>query len=136
VRETTEVISSNPRYRSALLTGNFETTAWYKVNLVDLSYYVDLPGAFGDETYDRRELPRLAARRISSHLGMELHPSQFIIIGDTPDDIACAHNFGARSLAVATGHSYSADELLACGPDAVLPDLSDTEQVMVTLQKL
>src|SRR5258708_20353401 len=43
VRETLEVISTNPRYHSALLTGNFETTAWYKVNLVDLSSYFDVP---------------------------------------------------------------------------------------------
>ncbi len=43
----------------------------------------------------------------------ELQPSQFIVIGDTPDDIACAHDFGARSVAVATGHLYGVDELLA-----------------------
>ena len=67
---------------------------------------------------------------------MELHPSQFIVIGDTPDDIACARHFGARSVAVATGHLYGVDELLACQPDAVLPDLSNTEQVMRTLEKL
>src|SRR5260370_22216502 len=103
VRKALEVIATNTRYRSALLTGNFETTAWYKVNLVDLSHYFDLPGAFGDETYDRRELPQLAAQRIRSHLAMELQPSQFIVIGDTPDDIACARHFGARSVAEATG---------------------------------
>jgi phosphoglycolate phosphatase len=130
------VISTNPRYRSALLTGNFETTAWYKVNLVDLSDYFNVPGAFGDQAYDRRELPQLAAQRINSHLGMELQPSQFIAIGDTPDDIACARHFGARSIAVATGHLYDVDELLACEPDAVLLDLSNTEQMMRTLERL
>jgi phosphoglycolate phosphatase-like HAD superfamily hydrolase len=67
---------------------------------------------------------------------MELHPSQFIVIGDTPDDIACARHFGARSLAVATGHTYGVNDLLACEPDAVLPDLSDTEQFMRTLERL
>ncbi len=61
---------------------------------------------------------------------------QFIVIGDTPDDIACARYFGARSVAVATGHSYGVDELRACEPDAVLPDLSDAEQVMRTLESL
>jgi len=84
----------------------------------------------------RRELPELAAQRISSHLQMELQPSQFIVIGDTPDDIACAHHFGARSVAVDTGHMYSVDELRSCEPDAVLPDLSNTEQFMRTLEKL
>jgi phosphoglycolate phosphatase len=135
-REALEAISSNPRYHSALLTGNFETTAWYKVNLVDLSTYFDVPGAFGDQSFDRRELPRLAAQRIGRHLRIELEPSQFIVIGDTPDDIACAHHFGARSIAVATGHIYGAAELLASAPDALLPDLSNTEQVMRTLERL
>jgi phosphoglycolate phosphatase-like HAD superfamily hydrolase len=36
---------------------------------------------------------------------------------------------GARSLAVATG-SHSVDELRAAGADAVLTDLSDTEEVV------
>src|SRR5260370_23822111 len=136
VRQDLEVISTNPRYRSALLTGNFETTAWYKVNLVDLSHYFTVPGAFGDEAYERCELLPIAAQRISSHLGMELQPWQFIIIGDTPDDIASAHNFGARSLAVATGHSYNTYDLLLCKPDVVLPDLADTALLMQTLDRL
>src|SRR6266852_1092739 len=92
VRDALEAVSQRPRYRCALLTGNFETTARFKVNLADLSDYFDVPGAFGDQAYDRRELPRLAAQRIGSHLAMELHPSQFIVIGDTPDDIGCARH--------------------------------------------
>ena len=128
VREASDAVSNNPRYHSALLSGNFETTAWYKVNLAGLSDYFDVPGAFGDQSFERRELARLAAQRISAHLRMELQPSQFIVIGDTPDDIACARYFGARSVAVATGHMYGVEELLACKPDAILPDLSDTER--------
>jgi phosphoglycolate phosphatase len=72
---------------------------------------------------------------ISRHLGMELQPSQFIVIGDTPDDIACAGHFGARSIAVATGHMYGIGELIACKPAAVLADLSDTEQFMRTIEQ-
>ena len=121
---------------SGELTGNFETTARYKLNLVDLSDYFDLPGAYGDHSFDRRDLARIAAQRINSHLNIELQPSQFIIIGDTPDDTVCAHHFGARSIAVATGHSYTIDDLRACEPDAVLLDLSNTERFMRTLEKL
>src|SRR6266446_2631110 len=136
VRDALEAVSQHSRYRCAVLTGNFETTARYKLNLVDLSDYFDLPGAFGDHSFDRRDLPKLAAQRINSHLKVELQPSQFIIIGDTPDDIACARHFGARSIGVATGHSYTIDDLRACKPDAVLPDLSNTERVMRTLERL
>ena len=136
VRNALEAVSRNSRYRCAVLTGNFETTARYKLNLVDLSDYFDLPGAYGDHSFDRRDLPKLAAQRIKSHLNIELQPSQFIIIGDTPDDIACARHFGACAVAVATGHTYGVDELRACEPDAVLPDFSNTEQFMHTLETL
>jgi hypothetical protein len=41
-------------------------------------------------------LPALAARRINRRHKLDLRPSQFIVIGDTPNDIACAKHFGAR----------------------------------------
>ena len=52
-----------------------------------------------------------------------------IVIGDTPLDVGCAAHVGARSLAVATG-SHSVEELRAAGADAVLKDLSDTDEVV------
>src|SRR6266446_7957286 len=36
VRDALEAVSRHSRYHSAVLTGNFETTARYKLNLVDL----------------------------------------------------------------------------------------------------
>src|SRR5436190_5591320 len=74
VRDVLEAVSRHSRYRCAVLSGNFETTARYKLNLVDLSDYFDLPSAFGDQSFDRRELPRFAAQRIKSHLNIELQP--------------------------------------------------------------
>ncbi|HEV8368613.1 MAG TPA: HAD family hydrolase [Pyrinomonadaceae bacterium] len=136
VREALETIAKARRYRSAILTGSFQSTANFKLNLADLSDYFDVPGTFGDQAYHRRELPPLAARIISTHLRSEFAPSQFIVIGDTPDDIAGARHFGARSIGVATGHSYTFDDLLRCEPDAVLPDLSNTQLLMQTLARL
>src|SRR5204863_420640 len=111
------------RYLSALLTGNIEPAAYLKLEISGLSEFFRLPGAFGDDSFDRRDLPELAAQRINKHLGADLQPEQFIVIGDTPNDIACARHFGARVLAVATGRVHSAEELAACEPDALLPDL-------------
>jgi phosphoglycolate phosphatase len=136
VRELLEKVAAHPHYRSALLTGNIEPVAYWKMGLVGLSDFFTLPGAFGDESHNRNDLPALAAERINKHLQVELEPHQFIIIGDTPNDIACARHFGARSLAVGTGRFYSEAEILTCKPDAWLPDLSDTEQVMKTLAGL
>src|SRR5437588_439647 len=136
VREVLAATSSHPRYHNALLTGNIEPAAHLKMRIVGLSEFFDLPGAFGDESHDRRDLPALAAGRINAHLNLDLQPSQFIIIGDTPNDIACARHSGAKSVAVATSRMYSVDDLLACEPDALLPDLSDVELVIQTFAKL
>jgi phosphoglycolate phosphatase len=136
VRETLEAVAADPRYRSALVTGNIEPAAHLKMELVGLSEFFDLPGAFGDESHDRRDLPALAAGRIRKHLQLDLAPEQFIVIGDTPNDIECAKHFGARSLAVGTGRLYTREDILACKPDAFLPDLSNLELVMQTLAGL
>lgn len=136
VREILGATGSHPRYRSALLTGNIEMAARLKMQLVGLSHFFQLRGAFGDESHDRRVLPAIAAERISRQLKLDLSPSQFIVIGDTPNDIACARHFGARAVAVATGRAYQADQLLAHHPDALLHDLSDTKLVMQTFDEL
>ena len=106
VREALDAISRNPHYLCGMLTGNFESTAHFKINLAGLSEHFNVPGAFRDQSFHRRDLLRLAAGRISSHLGLDLQPSQFIVIGDTPDDIACARHFGARAIAVATSFAH------------------------------
>ena len=136
VRETLEALSKEPRYRSALLTGNIEPAAYLKMELVGLSHYFDLPGAFGDESHDRRDLPALAYERICHKLGIELHRKQFIVIGDTPNDIECAKHFGMRSLAVGTGRIYKREDVLACEPDAFVPDFSDPTEVLKALKRL
>jgi phosphoglycolate phosphatase len=135
VRETLEAVAADPRYRSALVTGNIEPAAHLKMELVGLSEFFDLPGAFGDESHDRRDLPALAAGRIRKHLQLDLAPEQFIVIGDTPNDIECAKHFGARSLALGTGRLYSREDILACEPDAFLADFSNPEFVMQTLDE-
>ena len=136
VRETLTAVAEHPRYHSALMTGNIEPAAWLKMELVGLSEFFTLPGAFGDESHDRRDLPALAAGRIRESLQLDLVPEQFIVIGDTPNDIACAHHFGARALAVATSRMFSVEDLVACRPDALVRDLSDINTAMQTLASL
>src|SRR6476469_11274081 len=103
VRETLETLSEHPRYESALVTGNIKPMAQLKMELVGLDQFFTLPGAFGDESHNRRDLPARAAERIRKHLQLDLAPEQFIVIGDTPNDVDCAHHFGARAFAVGTG---------------------------------
>ena len=135
-REVLQRVHEHPRYLSALLTGNIKPAAYLKLEITGLSDFFQLPGAFGDESFDRRDLPALAAERINEHLGANLRPDQFIVIGDTPNDIACARHFGARVVAVATGRIHSAGDLRAHDPDALLPNLLDSELVMMVLDNL
>ncbi len=130
VREVLEAADAHPRYHSALLTGNVKSAARVKMRLVGLSEFFRLPGAFGDDSHDRRDLPAVARRRLSRRLGVELLPAQFIIIGDTPNDIDCARHFGARSVGVGTGRVNCVETLRPHNPDVLLPDLSDTDAVM------
>ncbi len=136
VRETLQALAAHPRYESALVTGNIKPMAYLKMELVGLDKFFTLPGAFGDESHNRRDLPARAAERIRKHLQLDLAPEHFIVIGDTPNDIDCARHFGARAVAIGTGRFYSTEEILACKPDALLPDLSDVDLVLKTLESL
>ena len=135
-REALEVLEGEPRYLNSLLTGNVEPAARLKLRLVGLDGFFRLPGAFGELSHDRRDLPAVARERISRHLGRDISPDQLVVIGDTPNDIACARHFGARAVAVATGRSHTPADLLRHEPDAVLPDLADTELLLRTLATL
>ena len=135
-REALEALERVPRYLNSLLTGNVEPAARLKLRLVGLNDFFPVPGAFGEDSHDRRDLPAIARERISRHLGLDLSPDQLIVIGDTPNDIDCARHFGARAVAVATGHSYTAADLLPHSPDALLPDLNDTALLLRILDEL
>jgi phosphoglycolate phosphatase-like HAD superfamily hydrolase len=135
-RRALEAVESHPRYLNSLLTGNVEPAARLKLRAVGLEQFFRLPGAFGEDSHDRRDLPALARERLSRHLGVDLKPEQLVVIGDTPNDIACARHSNARVVAVATGRTYRAAELAPHEPDALLEDLTDTELLMRTLAEL
>ncbi|HEY6331094.1 MAG TPA: HAD hydrolase-like protein [Blastocatellia bacterium] len=129
VQPLIETLSSDSRFVLSLLTGNFEKLAQLKLELVGVWQYFRGRGAFGSDAFERDLLPEIAAARFRESSGDDLPSSQFIIIGDTPRDIACARYFGARVLAVASG-GYGSDDLAALSPDAILPDLSNTSLVV------
>ncbi len=71
-REALQAVQDHPRYQSAMLTGNIEPAAYLKVEITGLAEFFTLPGAFGDESFDRRDLPALAVQRINEQLGANL----------------------------------------------------------------
>jgi phosphoglycolate phosphatase-like HAD superfamily hydrolase len=60
-------------------------------------------------------------------------PTDVIVVGDTPHDVACARIAGARGIAVATG-PFSAEQLRASGAEQVFEDLSDTSAFLRLLE--
>jgi len=135
VRELLDRVASHNQFLPSLLTGNVEKLAEAKLRHVDIWHYFKGRGAFGSDAEDRNHLPAIAAARLRDHIGTELQPEQFIIIGDTPRDISCAKYFGAKVLAVATG-KHALDELLTYQPDAALADFSEVSKVLALLEQL
>src|SRR5262245_33421951 len=131
VRLLLEALASRGDVYLALLTGNYEESARAKLEYFDLWRYFPC-GALGAEAPERNRLLPRALARIHACGGPAVHPSESVVIGDTPLDVACAAASGARSVAVATG-SYHADVLRAAGADVVLEDLTDTHHVLRVL---
>lgn len=104
-----------------LLTGNIAAGSDAKLLHYQLLEFFPF-GAFGDDNSDRNLLGPIALQRAAAR-GIHATPQQTLIIGDTHRDIACAHAFGARVLAVATGHSTTTD-LAAYQPDFLTESLA------------
>lgn len=109
----------------APLTGNIAPVARIKLELFGLLDYLDLEaGAYGSDHYDRAQLVPIAARRAAQRYARPFAPHTIVVVGDTPNDIRCGKQNGARTVAVATG-PYTLNELRAHNPDGLLPDLSE-----------
>jgi phosphoglycolate phosphatase len=132
VRELLDILVARSDTHLALLTGNFQKGAEIKLQFFDLWRYF-ATGAFGDDSHDRNGLLWKAMANVEAAGGAAVRPSEVLVIGDTPLDIAVAVAGGARSLGVATGN-YDAEALRASGADAVVPDLSDPEPVLAMLK--
>jgi phosphoglycolate phosphatase len=125
-----ETLAGRDDVQLALLTGNFAESARLKLLHYELWNYFPF-GAFADDSPDRNKLGPVALQRAREFRGgIDFDPAADVwIIGDTPKDIACARACGARVLAVATG-KHRMEQLAAHSPDAVLPELAQTSQVL------
>ena len=131
VRVLLDTLAARDDVYVALLTGNYRRGAEIKLEHFDLWRYFGA-GAYGDDSHDRNGLLWTALANVDAVGGTRMRPSEVVIIGDTPLDVAVAVAGGARSLGVATG-SYDVDTLLESGADAGLPDLSHLEAVLRAL---
>jgi phosphoglycolate phosphatase len=125
--------ASPGRVVQSVLTGNIRPLAEVKLGALGLAGQLDLDtGAYGDAHEDRSELVLLARRAAATAYGEDFSGDATVVVGDTPFDVQAALAGRARAVAVATGGSTAA-ELAAARPDALLPDLSDTERVLAAI---
>ncbi|MFO1479430.1 MAG: HAD family hydrolase [Turneriella sp.] len=111
-----EQLSADANAELGLLTGNTERGSGIK--LAELSRYFDF-GYYGDHFAERTQIGIAARSELGARFGASV---ELVIVGDTPNDIACARAAGAQCIAVATG-LYGAAELSAA--DRVLADLTE-----------
>ena len=126
VRTVLEDISGREDVRSLLLTGNTEGGAAAKLAHYELAEFFPDGGAFCVGPGERAEIAR---RALPLANGVET----VYVIGDTPADVECGKEIGARTIAVATG-SYSCDELGEHGPWAVLERIPAANQFAELLE--
>lgn len=137
VREILAQTSVDPLLVNALLTGNLSVAAQIKLETVGLwHYFADAPNAFGEISHDRRDLAREAGKLFNERYSFQFQPGQFIVIGDTPNDIDCARAFGAKVVAVATGRNQTIEKLSEHTPDSALEDLTNTAEILRMLHSL
>lgn len=114
VRDALEDLSQRDDVVNLLLTGNIEAGAQAKLAHYGLDGFFRQGGAFCVGPGRRSEIARRALPLANG--------AHAYVIGDTPADVACGKEIGARTIAVATG-SYSLDALRETEPWAVLAQI-------------
>ena len=107
-----------------LLTGNFEESAYIKLNRGSLDSFFSV-GSFGCNSSDRRKLAEKSLEDARATLGSSFLPKDLVVIGDTPHDITCAKHVGATAVAVTTGY-FNREQLDEFEPDLILDSLGNT----------
>ena len=113
------------------MTGNLSVAAEIKLRSVGLWQYFEYsPNAFGEISHERKDLAVEAGRLFNEAYDFQFKPEQFIVIGDTPNDILCAKHFGAKCVAVLTGRDQTKEKLASENPEVIINDLTDTQEIL------
>ena len=119
-----------------LVTGNYRVTAKAKLSPFGLDRHVDLElGVFAEDGDAKLDLGRALRARVAARYACD-EPCPVILIGDTPEDVLCAHQSGFGAVAVATGAGHMTEQLAGAGPDYLLTDLHDLSHVIDCLVAL
>jgi phosphoglycolate phosphatase len=115
--------SLHNQYYLGVFTGNYEKTAWKKLELTGIRHYFNF-GMFGHEAETRNHLAQKIQEKAYRIFHTQFDTDEIIFIGDTPRDIECARTIGAHIISVTTGN-YDAQTLEQYQPDCIVPSLAD-----------
>ncbi|HET6614358.1 MAG TPA: HAD family hydrolase [Dehalococcoidia bacterium] len=133
ISATLEALASRENVVQGLGTGNFRRGGELKLRHYGIDrYFPGFVGGFGEDSPSRDEVIRIAIERLTDG---RANGDRVVVIGDTPHDVTAAHANGAYALAVATGRN-PVEELIACGADTALEDLSDIDRVLAIVDAL
>lgn len=118
-----DVLAARKDVALGLLTGNFERGARIKLSRFGIEGYFRF-GSYGDEQFDRNDLPPVALDRAHALLGRRFDPADALIVGDSLRDVECAQAHGLKVLAVSTGWTPPG-KLAAANPDWLIDSLED-----------
>lgn len=128
IPELLKQTSEHPELRAGLLTGNLIAGAKVKLAKFDIWHYFKI-GAFGSDSIDRNELPKIAWHKAEDSLGETYAPEQTIIVGDTPRDALCARVNSAKSLIFLRRTEWR-PEILKEEPLKVMDSSEDVDAIM------
>lgn len=132
IAETLDALGQSVGVLQALGTGNFRRPGELKLRHYGIAaHFPGMPGGFGEDSESRSEMIAAAIARLA-RLAPNGERPRVVVIGDTPHDISAARENGAYALGVATGRD-SVRDLLQCGADAALEDLSDVERALTLI---
>jgi phosphoglycolate phosphatase-like HAD superfamily hydrolase len=132
VAELLDALEQQEKVVIGLLTGNIHEGARAKLTAAGIDPTRFRVNAFGSDHELRPQLPAVAQRRAKEVLGLHIEGNRLVVIGDTPADIQCGEEIGARAIAVATGR-YSVEQLSEYNPYAVFESLADTAVVLESI---
>jgi phosphoglycolate phosphatase len=135
-REAVTAAAALPGVVQTVLTGTIKPNAAAKLRAFGLDRLFDLEiGGYGSDAYPRGSLLLLVRNEARDKYAIPVADDTAVYVADTVRDIEAARLGGARIIAVASGRDTVA-ELRDAGADLVLPDLSDTEQVVSAIDRL
>ncbi len=130
IRELLAQLVGHDEVVLGLLTGNLVDGAVLKLRAAGIDPGEFRVGAYGSDSAHRPDLPAIAAERAKPWFGGRAPGGHdVVIVGDTPADVRCGEEIGARVIAVATG-AWPLIELQACSPYAAFENLADTDAVV------